>query len=110
MHILDFHTHNPAEPDAIVSGSPMQVVRWLDQYPSAIFSVGIHPWDTLSQTMQSLSPMLRQLDEIALHPRIVAIGETGLDSLRGAPLELQRALLLHHITCLLYTSDAADEL
>lgn len=52
---------------------------------SGFYSVGIHPWDTPAQP-----GVLDELERIAsADSRVVAVGECGLDKLRGAPLDEQ---------------------
>ena len=97
MTIIDCHTHNPLERDAVVSGSPSQVSRWLREYPDGLYSVGIHPWETAGMSADRLAAEMDALETLAADPRVAAIGETGLDSLRGAPLEVQQELMTAHI-------------
>ncbi len=49
-------------------------------------SVGIHPWQSADE---NVSNMLAKLDQISTDPNIIAIGEIGLDRLRGADLQTQ---------------------
>ena len=46
-----------------------------EQYSDVYCSVGIHPLDLTRETPTDLDWLLHALD----HPRVVAIGETGLD-------------------------------
>ncbi|RRW42984.1 TatD family deoxyribonuclease [Pseudomonas luteola] len=46
-----------------------------ERYPDVHCSVGIHPLDVSAEKEPALEWLLRELD----HPRVVAIGETGLD-------------------------------
>ena len=89
MNVLDIHTHNTAASDAVICCP----VTEFNPQPGRLYSVGIHPWHTAEAT----SDHLRLLAELAEHPPVVAIGETGLDTLRGAPLDRQLALLKRHI-------------
>ena len=88
--VLDIHTHRSAEPDAVVSCS---LADGFAPVAGRLYSVGIHPWHSL----QADAAMLDLLATLASHPQVVAIGETGLDALRGAPLERQLELLERHI-------------
>ena len=58
--------------------SSERAVRLADQYPAIYASVGWHPSDALAAPAD-LRPALRKL---AAHPKVVAIGETGLDYFR----------------------------
>jgi len=88
-NIVDIHTHNLlALPPAVISVEPD-----FNLDPSRLYSVGIHPWH--SDLADNLTIQL--LDLKAQAPNVVAIGETGLDTLRGASLDCQARLLQHHI-------------
>lgn len=96
---IDIHTHySPTRLDgqAVVSLSvgdtcltPEELVG---QHPEALFSVGLHPWHVNPQ-WQSLidSKLIPLLD----NRQVVAIGEAGLDRLRGAEWPLQIAAFTH---------------
>lgn len=83
--ILDIHTH--------VVPAPSCAVRSLmagEEVPSGegLFSVGIHPWQT-AECSSALSDEVRRALTL---PSVVALGEVGLDRLRGAALDVQAAL------------------
>ena len=57
-------------------------------------TVGIHPHDTERATDQELAELARHLD----HPRVCAVGETGLDYFRDyAPRDRQRDFFRRHV-------------
>lgn len=59
-----------------VDAANAPVVKGLaDRYPDVFCSVGVHPLDLANEQTTELEWLLRELD----HPRVVAIGETGLD-------------------------------
>jgi len=70
-----------------------QVLALAQQYPHIYASVGVHP-----DYEDTPEPSLAQLVALADHPRIVAIGETGLDYFRlQGDLEWQRERFRTHI-------------
>jgi TatD DNase family protein len=70
--------------------SSRKVIQLADKYPQIYAGVGIHPHDAVRVT-QSFIPLLK---ELAKHPKVVAIGETGLDFYRNySPKEAQFAVL-----------------
>lgn len=83
MEILDIHTHRPAqEPSqAIISRAPLE----FSPLPGHYYSAGYHPW-YLSPTSNDNWPLL---NDIATHPQVLAIGEAGLDKVKGAEYHLQ---------------------
>lgn len=98
MALLDCHTHNPERwRDAIVSCRPGEFARLSADYPDALFSVGVHPWDTATCDAAGLERSLQLLQTIATDPRVVAIGEAGLDGLSGASGDVQEAVLRRQI-------------
>ncbi len=86
--IINTHTHNPS-PDAIVN-LPIDGVP----QPGLIYSVGIHPWTTDSFSQNTFS----SIEYMARNPQVVAIGECGLDSLRGASRSTQEHIFRQHIS------------
>lgn len=70
-----------------------QVLALAEQYPHVYASVGVHP-----DYEETPEPDVEQLQRLSAHPKIVAIGETGLDYYRlQGDLEWQRERFRTHI-------------
>ena len=70
-----------------------QVLALAEQYPHIYASVGVHP-----DYEDTPEPSVEQLVQLANHPKILAIGETGLDYYRlEGDLEWQRERFRVHI-------------
>ena len=70
-----------------------QVLSIAERYPNVFASVGVHPDDQGGE-----EPDIGRLLALASHPRVVAIGETGLDYYRlEGDLEWQRERFRRHI-------------
>ena len=70
-----------------------QVLALAEQYPHIYASVGVHP-----DYEDTPEPTALELVRLADHPKIIAIGETGLDYFRlTGDLEWQRARFRTHI-------------
>lgn len=99
MEIYDVHTHKIYSEDSDdpyhscifdVYSLEFEVAKELHQRHS--FSCGIHPWYSEDSETQ-----MAYLTEITSNPRIVAIGETGLDKLKGPSFEVQTPVFKKHI-------------
>lgn len=53
-------------------------------YTDSFFSLGIHPWDA------DLQVSIVEFEKLIQHPNCLAIGECGLDKLKGPELEIQK--------------------
>ncbi len=116
--LSDAHTHHYPAPGAICSVSPSEYAQRSDENPSiasaALFSVGIHPWSTApaeattaaegastaippEEATSTLAAEEALLPAVAAAPNVVALGECGLDRLKGAPLPQQEAIFRKHI-------------
>jgi TatD DNase family protein len=74
--------------------SSEKCIALAEKYPQVYASVGIHPNDCADAT----SADFEVIAKVALHPRVIAIGETGLDCYwKEAPLEKQREFFRRHI-------------
>ena len=81
MLYIDFHTHHLPTENGVVA-----VVDGRDTW-------GIHPWQV------GQSPLPKDLEEASEvdWETLLAIGECGLDALRGASMERQEKVFLQHI-------------
>lgn len=85
MAVFDIHTHSRAVSDCesvlcIGTDSNLAV-------SGGLYSAGIHPWDL---NPDSFSEQLSSLERLLELENVVALGECGLDSLRGPSMEFQR--------------------
>lgn len=65
-----------------------------NRYPCVWAAVGVHP----NYVQEAGAGDWEKIEELARHPRVVAIGETGLDKYwDSAPLDLQREYFQKHI-------------
>lgn len=98
---------------AIDEKSIEEVRQLAQQYPQITASVGIHPNVDECGTLTTA-----QLIELAAHPKVIAIGETGLDYFRSeGDLTWQRQRFLNHIDAakhcrkplIIHTREARDD-
>lgn len=79
--IRDCHTHNPDACEAVINVAP----GFDAPQEGKLYSAGIHPWNAAETTQDDFNSLAR----MAREPWIAAIGEAGLDKLRGASLSTQ---------------------
>lgn len=96
MKYYNIHTHLlPEEPD-VVSVQNL-IIKEESSYISSLdraggnlfFSAGIHPW-----YIRDIENQLASLQQIVLHPKVIAVGEAGLDKRTSAPFSLQQKVFL----------------
>ncbi|MBL7814701.1 MAG: TatD family hydrolase [Saprospiraceae bacterium] len=90
---VDIHTHLPKVAQGVVS---VQNFTQNDLYTEGgqNASVGLHPWFL---TKENVEQDFKTLSKRAMQPNVVAIGECGLDRLRGESLAFQTQVFEQHI-------------
>lgn len=78
--VTDVHTHRRDATRAIINALPGEPLD-----PDRYYSVGIHPW----QAHLADDAMWDALAATAASPRVLAIGEAGIDRLNGPGLDIQ---------------------
>jgi TatD DNase family protein len=94
MHLYNIHTHkiesakeNGYDIKCILNTYPGDFEQKKQMYPGIWFSCGIHPW--FSDGSDELFTLLKKNVE---DPDVVAIGEAGLDKLRGPDIAKQTVI------------------
>lgn len=92
MDFFNIHTHSLVHPESeILAQSP-------DLFPSdklpVYTSIGIHPWFLTEENAES---QWKALQKQVSHPSVLAIGEGGLDKLKGPNMELQVKILKQQV-------------
>lgn len=89
LPLFDLHTHHHGRRNAVINLAPGELPE-----PGFIYSAGLHPWDTdLSDADARLDEVLR----LSRLPEVVAIGECGIDCLRGASPDRQESLFRRQV-------------
>jgi len=73
--------------------SSAAAVALADRHRDVHAAVGVHPQEAEQATAEAMDELRR----MAAHPRVVAIGETGLDYVRGPDGEMQRRAFRQHL-------------
>ena len=101
--LIDIHSHRPAPyPEGVISLARLDEALMEGQ----AYSAGIHPWDTAQASGQESAQASGQapgeetfalLERTAAREQVVAIGECGVDFLKGGPLFRQLQILKQQI-------------
>ncbi len=92
--LIDIHTHG------VLNALHTQIINLdigansLVDEDAEYLSVGIHPWSLVEDHMSSA---LANVRDLAARSNVLAIGECGLDKLKGASWELQQKAFMEHI-------------
>ncbi|MDW8287611.1 MAG: TatD family hydrolase, partial [Flammeovirgaceae bacterium] len=93
--LWDIHTHtllpNTEVQQSVYNAFPYQ--QPLIPNEKGWYSVGLHPWHVANDWCS----VLKTIENLAAHPRVVFIGETGLDRAISAPFSLQEEVFAAHI-------------
>jgi TatD DNase family protein len=86
----------------ITVGTDLATSRWsarcTDEHDEVYAAVAIHPNETAAAEVLPTAEVLAGIEALARLPRVVAVGETGLDYYRDhAPPDLQRRWFREHI-------------
>lgn len=101
--LADIHTHNKDNalgsdnaPQALVSLRPEEAAAFTAAHPDALFSAGIHPWEPYASQVDE-DRRFAALENALTMKNAAAVGETGLDSLRGPEPRLQEERFRRHV-------------
>lgn len=89
--LIDIHTHKRRESGISVYNLYPQ--HTAEDIPVGFYSIGIHPW----HIDESWDEKMLIAEELAGEKNCLAIGETGLDKIRGADFGLQKIVFEKHI-------------
>ncbi|MFZ9187070.1 MAG: TatD family hydrolase [Algoriphagus sp.] len=81
MHFWNIHTHRQGQPHSIFQAGTTTLMEEVH------VSVGIHPWEVDSNWESDFEKIKR---EVVHNPFVLAIGEAGVDRLKGPDITLQK--------------------
>lgn len=91
---IDIHSHSFLKVEERVFRLINFIANKDQDVPAGFFSAGIHPWYISGiETMDVKQILLPLIQE----ERCLAVGECGLDKLRGGSPELQKTIFLEHV-------------
>jgi TatD DNase family protein len=91
--LINIHTHTIPNSDeiTILNVFPNENIGvWLPA--NLYFSTGIHPWH-----LGQWKSLEERLTNLACNPRVIAVGECGLDTQASSPMEQQEEVFCQHI-------------
>ncbi|MFO7844216.1 MAG: TatD family hydrolase [Bacteroidales bacterium] len=93
---LNFHAHQqqPGENEIVIQSMFLQDNLTTQDSGKIFFTAGLHPWHA---DQLALSHIDQKLKKLISEKKIIAIGETGLDKLKGVHWETQFQVFKKHI-------------
>ncbi|MBC7693823.1 MAG: TatD family hydrolase [Burkholderiales bacterium] len=83
---INIHTHHLSKEDGVfLFNNRFNFEN--DLFLGKYFSIGIHPWDA------ELKVDFENFEKLVTHENCLAVGECGLDKLKGPDLEIQKVIL-----------------
>lgn len=93
---LDFHCHSvkPRDNKFVIHSLFLHEDQEFTRKENQLYTIGLHPWyaDQLSKEETAL-----QLEKIIAEKKIIAVGEAGLDKIKGVKWEIQESIFQAHI-------------
>lgn len=93
LPVIDIHTHSTYPTHSAITSLSLRQYETAQDAPG-FCSVGIHPWDTADIP----ADWEGKVNEALSSPRVVAVGECGLDRFKGADPERQEEIFRQHIS------------
>lgn len=92
---IDIHTHQDLSAADVIAVKNYD----FDMMPIGLASIGVHPWQSviINSDADFISRSMKEVEKKCRMPQIVMIGETGLDALKGADMDIQKELFMRHI-------------
>ncbi|MDK2978235.1 MAG: TatD DNase family protein [Bacteroidales bacterium] len=93
---LNFHAHQqePGEDEIVIQSQFLQQNFTMQSDGKIFYTAGLHPWHA---GQMSLDQIEKKLGKFISEKKIIAIGESGLDKLKGAKWETQFQVFKKHI-------------
>ena len=93
---LNFHAHQqlPAEGEMVIQSIFLQEDLITNQSDKIFFTSGLHPWHADLMNQKEIESSLEKLVQ---NKSIIAVGETGIDKLKGPSVDKQIDVLKAHI-------------
>ena len=92
MDFFNIHTHNAKCPESEILSTDVHLFSSVSK--SKFLSVGIHPWYLTDHDAEKQLEILRKVIE---NKQVIAIGECGLDKLKGPSMEIQTSVFKKEI-------------
>jgi len=95
-YYLNFHAHQqePGEDEIVIQSQFLQQNFTMQSDGKIFYTAGLHPWHA---DQLSLDQIEKKLEKLISEKKIIAIGEAGLDKLKGVKWETQLQVLKKHI-------------
>lgn len=94
MQVFDVHSHRNFGENVIHNPEISSAEEFLKIHKNQKISLGVHPWETFENWQEKFAVV----EKLAASEQVVAIGECGLDRLKGADFLAQTEVFLRHVS------------
>lgn len=93
---INFHAHQqePGDEEIVIQSLFLQDNFVVPAMDNVFFTAGLHPWHA---DLLDLNQIEKKLEAFISGKKIIAIGETGLDKIKGVHWEIQQQVFKKHI-------------
>ena len=88
---VNIHTHTHIDNEDLIQITNIDIDNIVNVDVTFFCSAGIHPWENLQSTDHRLQTLS------AISQKLKAIGECGIDRVRGNNIEMQKSIFMKHI-------------
>jgi len=91
---INIHSHSSTNEAKVLTVRSLFHNQAPNDFDASFFSIGVHPWHIKSCDIQHA---LKQVAELSVNNRVIAIGEVGLDRSIETEIDLQKEILKQHL-------------
>jgi TatD DNase family protein len=94
MSLINFHTHLHSSKSKVIAIQCIDIDNSAVIEKERFYSIGIHPWSANNSYLQE---KISQLEPFLLNSNVIALGEIGLDKIKGPSIDIQKKVFTSQI-------------
>lgn len=94
MPFINFHTHHEEPSSGIVTVCNLELQDINPPMDDGFYTAGIHPWKANDENIED---RMAKLVGLLSHPKLIGIGEIGLDKVNGPGIDIQEKVFTQQL-------------